>query len=92
MQASRAAWITLNDAVDQQIIPGLAEQGVEEIAKFPVEMPMQNLLLIICADSARRRGYGDLAAQLSNQCTNPVLTLGWRRWADRKSRHATASN
>jgi thymidylate synthase len=92
VQASQTAWKTLNDAVDQLIIPGLTERGVEEVAMFPITMPMRNLLLIICADSARRRGFGDLAAQLSTQCTNPVLSLGWRRWADRKSRRATVSN
>lgn len=92
MQASHAAWKTLNDAVDQLIIPGLTERDVEDIAMSPIKMPMRNLLLIICADSARRRGFGDLAVQLSNQCTNPALSLGWRRWAGRKSRRAAVSN
>jgi thymidylate synthase len=92
VRSSLAAWKTLNDAVDQLIIPELTERGIEEIAMFQVELPMRNVLLIICADSARRRGFGDLAMQLSHQCTNPALTLGWRRWAKRKSRRATVSN
>lgn len=91
MDASNTAWKALNEAVNALIVPSLTERGLEGIATLSVETPMRNILLIICADSARRRGFGDLAVQLSNQCTNPALSLGWRRWADRKSRCAAVS-
>jgi len=88
MQASNSAWKALNEAVDALIASHLTERQLEEIATLSVATPMRNILLIICADSARRRGFGDLAAQLSLKCTNPVLALGWHRWEARNARRA----
>ena len=92
MSSSRTAWETLNNAVNSLIVPGLTERELEDIATSSVERPMHNMLLIISADSARRRGFHDLAIDLSQRCTNPALSLGWSRWYQRTVRRAAVSH
>lgn len=43
----------------------------------------QNLLLIVAADGARRRGWLDLAHELVADCTNPALKQVWAGWLAR---------
>jgi len=42
-----------------------------------------NGLLICAADSARRRGWEDVASEAISRCTNPVLVYMWSRWEAR---------
>jgi thymidylate synthase len=55
----------------------------------------QNLLRIVAADDARRRGWMGAVARALRECTNPVLRLAWNRWvlrcAQREERLALAS-
>jgi len=92
MAKSRTAWATLNHSVDSLIVPNLAERDLEDIAMSPAEMPMRNMLLIVSADSARRRGFHDLALELSQRCSNPALSLGWSRWYQRTAHRAEVSH
>ena len=92
MAASRTAWARLNQSVDSLIVPDLAEKDLEDIAMSSSETPMRNMLLIVSADSARRRGFFDLATELSQRCTNPVLSLGWGRWYQRTMHRAAVSH
>ena len=47
----------------------------------------QNLLLVVAADSARRRGWKDLREKLMDKCTNPVYQQLWEGWlAHRKQK------
>jgi thymidylate synthase len=91
MPASRKAWATLNDSVDSLIVPNLAERDLEDIAMSSIEIPMRNMLLVISADSARRRGFHDLALELCRRCDNPALSLGFSRWYQRNARRAPVS-
>jgi thymidylate synthase len=52
----------------------------------PLTLPMgfQNLLFIVAADDARRRGWLDEATGVMENCTNPVLRLAWSNWLVRK--------
>lgn len=92
MASSRAAWETLNNAVNALIVTSLTERELEDIATSSVEGPMHNMLLIVSADSARRRGFHDLAIELSQRCSNPALSLGWSRWYKRTLHHAAVSH
>lgn len=44
---------------------------------------LRNWLLVIAADSARRRRWTDLAMELMADCSNPVLQQLWEGWFDR---------
>jgi len=46
-----------------------------------------NLLRIVAADDARRRGWSIDSAQIANECSNPILKSAWRLWLARCSEH-----
>lgn len=84
-------WSSLNKAVNELIAPGLRESDIEDIAMDPGVPAVRNMLLIVAADSARRRGYDRLANDLSDRCTNPLLSLASKRWQERTS-HRKSDN
>ena len=84
-------WSSLNRAVNELIAPGLKENDIEDIAMDPGVPAVRNMLLIVAADSARRRGYDQLAKDLSGRCTNPLLSLTSKRWHER-TRHRESDN
>jgi len=84
-------WSNLNKSVSELISPELVEKDIEEIARQQDHAGGQNILVIVAADSARRRAYYDLAKDLSSRCTNPLLSLAWERWDLRAMRRQSAS-
>ncbi|WP_446745596.1 thymidylate synthase [Silvibacterium acidisoli] len=82
---SDSIWSSLNKAVNELIAPGLRENDIVDIAVSPGTPAVRNMLLIVAADSARRRGYDQLANDLSGRCTNPLLSLASKRWHERTS-------
>ena len=43
-----------------------------------------NVLRVILADAARRKRHFDLAGEVMGDCTNPLISLLWKRWRQRK--------
>lgn len=43
-----------------------------------------NALTLIAADAARRADAPDLAIELADRCSNPILRQLWRRWSERR--------
>jgi hypothetical protein len=81
----RRTWdIVLPQAMDR--LNSLAEHDLSPAqfrnCVFRNDLPRayENAILIAAADSARRRGWHDLAADSSSRCTNPVLVELWSRW------------
>ncbi|MBD3343352.1 MAG: hypothetical protein GF353_29920 [Candidatus Lokiarchaeota archaeon] len=65
----------------------LKESIFYNLAFLPHKEPAyQNLLLVIASDSARRRGWGNLANELMKKCTNPIYRLLWAGWTKRKKK------
>jgi thymidylate synthase len=52
----------------------------------PLPQPYRNLLLVVGAEAARRRKWGDLSAGLIAECTNGGLVQVWERWSERFTR------
>ncbi len=78
-------WRFLNTRMDELIKPDLSENTIFELgASGECPSAIRNLCLLLAADSARRRGYYDVALQLGNACTNGLLRLLWERWWKRK--------
>lgn len=44
---------------------------------------LDNMFMIIGADAARRKKYGEIALELVNRCTNPIYKELWKNWLDR---------
>ena len=82
-------WSDLNDCVTELAREDLSKSELEEIAGRTKNRAAMNILSIIAADSARRRGFADLAIELSRLCTNPLLSLGWTRWQRRTAQRTT---
>lgn len=51
-----------------------------------IDLPVawRNLLLIVAADAARRRGWTEEMQMVSAKCSNPALNWAWNGWARRK--------
>lgn len=82
-------WSALNGCVTELAKDALGESELERIAGRTTNRAATNILAIVAADSARRRGFSDLAMELSARCMNPLLSLGWRRWQSRTTREVT---
>lgn len=48
--------------------------------------PYNNMMLIISADAARRKGLLPLACDLVSECTNPLYKHLWHQWVRRTSK------
>jgi thymidylate synthase len=58
---------------------------MQSISSSDVPTSWRNLLAIVAADSARRRGWQTETEAVSEICTNPVLSAAWRAWVARRS-------
>lgn len=63
---------------------------IEEFEKYSFlledNQAYKNIMSIIAADSARRRGWNDLAAELMNRCKNELYKQMWYEWVKSKSK------
>ena len=74
----------LDRHIDKLIEPGLVERDLSAlVASSGLPVAFHNLLLILAAESARRRRWEDVANRLAGDCSNPVLAQLWQRWTDR---------
>ena len=64
--------------------PGLSANDVSQLALAPsLPLPYQNLLAVLGAESARRRGYLDQAQSMMVSCNNGTLHRSWSSWTAR---------
>jgi thymidylate synthase len=66
--------------------PDLPQNDLSDLANLDsAPIAYQNLLRVLAADSARRRGWKPLAAELMAGCKSPALSLLWDQWLRRKA-------
>ncbi len=59
----------------------LQQEELETIAvERTIPQAFQNLLFVVAAETARRKGWHALAQDLMKNCSNPVLVQVWNRW------------
>ena len=64
--------------------PGLNANDVSQLAlAYGLPLSYQNLLAVLGAESARRRGYLDQAESIMVSCTNETLRYAWALWVAR---------
>ena len=86
MEDGLAALADLDRAVRILIDPSLqANKLTDVVAETHLPCDYANWLVVLAAESARRRGWRSLADEISDTCTNPVLALAWKRWVMRVS-------
>ncbi len=77
----------LNERMNAMLEPALSWQNLQKLSSLPyLPSSFQNMLRVVAADSARRRGWLSQAQELMAACTNPVLIQGWERWLVRTSK------
>lgn len=78
------AWEDLQRRTYDLIAPNLTRAGLDDVLNASAMPPaFTNLLAILAADAARRRGWGELMEQATTRCYNPALLQLWRAWLAR---------
>ncbi len=89
---SDRVWAEMNRRVDLLVSSELRTDEYHEIAQLDTApTSFSNLMRVVVADAARRRGSVDVAYDVMEGCTNPLLTQLWARWASRKKAVRTSS-
>ncbi len=72
--------------------PGLSANDVSQVASAScLPSSYQNLLAVLGAESARRRGYLDEASSMMISCKNKALWRAWSLWSSRLRTSKAAS-
>ncbi|MFN8473879.1 MAG: thymidylate synthase [Anaerolineae bacterium] len=78
---------TMAQSIDHMIQPVLTQQELEGLARHShLPAAYHNLLLVLCAEAARRRAWAEMAQDIIARCTNPALVQAWQRWYATRSR------
>jgi thymidylate synthase len=62
----------------EEILTEHQHEGLSNMIEAPLSF--QNLLRIVGADGARRRGWYNLSEHIMHSCTNPALKQVWENW------------
>lgn len=82
----------MNKIMSAMIMPELSYEAFRSLMS-PRQLPpaYQNLLNLVAADSARRKGWTQIASDLMAECNNPALTQVWAKWSARCERSLAKS-
>lgn len=84
---SDAVFTRVNHLIESMTVPGLLQEDLHALlAEHGIPRAFQNLLLVVAAEAARKRGWLALAQSLMNDCSNPVLIQAWKNWFTRFQR------
>lgn len=77
----------IENAMDSLRLPELTPSDYQACLQG-AELPegYRNMLLIVAADAARRKGWTDEMAAAVAECTNPALKTAWDRWEQRMNK------
>ncbi len=74
----------LNSNANSLIAPNLSQEELNWlVTECDLPYAYQNLLFVLAAEAARRRGWLTLAQNFISKCSNPALTQVWARWFTR---------
>ena len=83
-EESDAAFATVERRLDAMTDDHLTEGRMQELSRGDgLPEAFKNLLRVAAADSARRRGWIDLAEAIAGACTSGALLQAWDGWLSR---------
>jgi len=83
-QESDIVLVKVSQCIETMIAPSLLrEELITLIAKLNIPATYKNLLYIVAAEAARKRGWIPLSLELGSKCSNPILLQTWERWSER---------
>jgi thymidylate synthase len=75
----------LNQSIDKMISSTISKAELEEIvSSCQNPISFKNLLLILAAECARKKGWKDLVQQYIDSCSNQSLKNVWLSWASQR--------
>jgi thymidylate synthase len=81
---SEAVLSEMSSVMSAMTSPDLSRETLRSLmAAQPLPPAYQNLLRVVAADSARRRGWSEVAGELMEECGNPALVQAWEGWTAR---------
>jgi thymidylate synthase len=83
-EESELAFRELESRIERVIAPGLEQSELESLSRWDsAPDAYQNILAVLVAEAARRRGQMETATEAMSSCTNPVYQELWARWLSR---------
>lgn len=79
---SEHAFMELARCIDYLMLSALSEKNIEFIV-CSADLPssFRNMLFIMAAESARRKGLTRISEEMIANCTNPLLNQVWKNWS-----------
>jgi thymidylate synthase len=82
---SEPIWREMNRRLNLLVRDEVAASEYTKISRLDdAPQAFTNLMAVVVADAARRRGNLDAVGEAISLCDNPVLRQLWQRWAERK--------
>jgi thymidylate synthase len=82
---SEPIWMEMNRRLNLLVRNEVAASEYTKISRLDdAPQAFTNLMAVVVADAARRRGNLDAVGEAISLCDNPVLRQLWQRWAERK--------
>lgn len=83
-ERSEAVFAKASELVEAMTVPDLSQDGLFVLSvRSDLPDAFKNLLSIVAAEAARKRGWMPLAQALVDENSNPVLKQIWKRWLTR---------
>jgi thymidylate synthase len=81
---SEPAFAELASRIERLIQPDLTSNALSTLSRWPRgDTAFQNMLRLLSAEAARRKGWSDLAQGIMADCTNPAFVNLWDGWMRR---------
>ena len=77
---SQLVWEELGRRIELMITPQLGRGELDQHLRWDAPQAYRNILAVLVAETARRRGWTDTADSAMATCTNPVYAEMWNRW------------
>lgn len=80
---SQQAFQVLEEVMERLRSPDLEQEEFSSLLESKLPEGYYNMLLVVAADSARRRKWTDHCSNAISKCTNECLVYSWKRWEKR---------
>lgn len=80
---------SLVKCIDDLVRPSLTQADILSLTEQELPPGYKNLLVVVAAEAARKRGWPGLTSEVMARCTNPALNRLWASWVRRKGGAST---
>jgi thymidylate synthase len=88
---SDSAFQLLEGIVERLIAENISTEQILSEAKPSLPQAYFNIAIVLCAESARRRGQTSLSYTMIEECTNPAFAICYKNWLTRVTTRVAVS-